>query len=146
MLALIVDDDNLTVAMMSRLVASIENITPVSFTDPCLALDWCQTNEPDLVMVDYQMPNLNGLEFIEAFRHIPGKKTIPVMMITSEIDDEIRRKALALTANDFLHKPVDVNELKVKVSNMLALRRTHVLNVLMHGSRMDALPFEHGNS
>ncbi|TCS37839.1 response regulator receiver domain-containing protein [Paucimonas lemoignei] len=138
MLVLIVDDDTLTVAMMSRLVSSIENITPVSFTDPWLAIEWCQANEPDMVMVDYQMPQMSGLDFIEAFRNLPGKETIPIVMVTSERDDEIRRKALALTANDFLLKPADIDELKAKINDMLVLRRSLVLNVLMRGSKLGA--------
>lgn len=121
-LALIVDDDNLIVEMTSRLISTIENVTPVAFTDPCQALAWCRLNEPDVVMVDYQMPDLNGLEFIEAFRALPGKETIPIIMVTSEKDDTLRRRVLKMKANDFLTKPVNFLELKARISNLLSLR------------------------
>lgn len=121
MVALIVDDDNLIVAMMSRLVSTIKDVTPVTFTDPLQALDWCQLNEPDLVLVDYQMPGLNGLDFIKAFRSIPGKKMVPVIMATSETDEAIKRKAFKLKANDFVSKPVNLLDLKARISNMLGM-------------------------
>jgi putative two-component system response regulator len=119
MLVLIVDDDNLIVEMTSRLVSTIENITPAGFTDPIQALAWCRLNEPDVVMVDYHMPELDGLEFIREFRSLPGKEATPIIMVTSETDETLKHRALKLGANDFISKPVKLPELKARIMKSL---------------------------
>ncbi len=77
---------------------------------------------PDLVIVDYMMPDLDGLAFISRFRKIPGRAELPVLMITANDDKDIRYEALQIGATDFLTKPVDRIEFSARVRNMLALR------------------------
>lgn len=123
---LIVDDHQTNVTLFSFLVRKIEGVTPVEFTDPGAALLWCRENDPDLVLVDYMMPDIDGLQFIQQFRAMPGKSNIPVVMVTADTESDVRQRALELTANDFLNKPVDKNELSARVRNMLALRRAQL--------------------
>jgi putative two-component system response regulator len=88
------------------------------------ALGWSETNDPDVVIVDYNMPSPDGLEFIRLFRRLPGKAEIPILMITAETDKHLRYKALETGASDFLTKPVDVIEFTARARNMLELRRS----------------------
>lgn len=123
---LIVDDHQTNVTLFSFLMKKIEGVTSVEFTDPAAALAWCTDHDPDLVLVDYMMPEIDGLQFIERFRAMRGKANIPVVMITADSESDVRQRALELTANDFLTKPVDKNELSARVKNMLSLRRAQL--------------------
>lgn len=123
---LIIDDDKTNVMLFSFLVKKVEDAIPVEFIDPQAALVWCETHDPDLVLVDYMMPELNGLQFIQRFRAMRGKTGIPIIMVTVDTENEVRHRALELSANDFLTKPVDKIELAARVRNMLALRKSQL--------------------
>jgi putative two-component system response regulator len=121
---LIIDDSKVVLTWYKRTVAKLENCTASFFLNPEEALEWCRANEPDLVIVDYVMPQMNGNAFIRHFRALPGKSEIPLVMVTASEDLMVRYAALDLGANDFLAKPVDEFEFLVRARNMLALRRS----------------------
>lgn len=123
MKVLIIDDNPINVKLLDKLVTKINDCEPQSFTSSAAALRWSGDHYPDLVFVDYMMPAPDGLEFIEAFKELPGKKDVPIVMITADSDKEIRYKALKLGANDFLSKPIDNSELIARTKNMLTIRR-----------------------
>jgi putative two-component system response regulator len=93
-----------------------------TFPNPAEALEWAQTHEPDLVIVDFRMPEMDGVEFIKHFRLIKNYREIPIVMLTGEYDAEIRRRAIEAGASDFLNKPADPIEFSSRVRNLLALR------------------------
>jgi putative two-component system response regulator len=118
----IIDDSDINLTLFKHLVNKLDGCEPLLFVDALKGLDWCVANEPDLVIVDYMMPELDGLGFIERFRATPGREDIPVLMITANDDKEIRYEALKKGATDFLTKPVDTVEFRARANNMLALR------------------------
>jgi putative two-component system response regulator len=122
----IVDDQQINVTLMQALIGKVGGCTPIPFTDSRRGLTWCLENEPDLVIVDYMMPDLNGIDFILAFRQAQGKIEVPVLMVTADHEREVRYRALESGATDFLTKPVDRMEFLSRVKNMLALRRSHL--------------------
>lgn len=123
---LIVDDDQTNLTLFSYMLKTIPDVTPIEASDPVKALAWCRSNDPDLVLVDYMMPEMDGLQFLQGFRALPGKALTPVIMATADIQTDVRHKALQMSANDFLTKPVDKTELRARVTNMLALRRAQL--------------------
>jgi putative two-component system response regulator len=120
---LIIDDTEINLILFSALVKKLEDCDAHVFSDSRLGLQWARENVPDLVIVDYMMPDLDGLEFIRLLRETSGRKMVPLLMITANDQKEIRYRALDLGANDFLTKPVDKVEFLARAKNMLSLNQ-----------------------
>jgi response regulator RpfG family c-di-GMP phosphodiesterase len=118
----IVDDNPVNLTVMEHLVSRVEGATPKSFRISERGLQYCREHDPDLVIVDYQMPDIDGIQFIERMRAMTGREEVPLLMVTANADRELRRRALEIGATDFLQKPVDRAEFTTRVRNMLRLR------------------------
>ena len=119
----IVDDVEANLLLLKHFITQLGGAHEVeAFTDPQQALTHCQGTVPDLVIVDYMMPELNGVDFIQRFRAAPGRADIPVLMVTANDELTVRYGALEAGANDFLTKPLDKIEFRARMRNMLALR------------------------
>lgn len=118
----LIDDTQINLTLLWHLVKRLENYEPVSFLYPLEALDWCLTNDPELIIVDFMMPDLNGIEFIKRLREVPEKKETPILMVTANDNSNVRYEALETGATDFLNKPIDKTEFMIRVRNMLNLR------------------------
>ena len=116
---LIIDDTEINLILFAALVKKLDDCLPHTFANARDALVWTQNSIPDLVIVDYMMPDLDGLEFIRLMREIPGRDGVPVIMITANDQKQLRYRALDLGANDFLTKPVDKVEFLARTRNML---------------------------
>ncbi|MFZ6673141.1 HD domain-containing phosphohydrolase [Undibacterium sp. Xuan67W] len=124
---LIVDDNDINLMLLSALAESVTSLTPVTFSDPVKAVEWCNSNTPDLILVDYMMPELNGHEFIKIVRQFTHCASIPIVMVTTENEKKIRHIALNIGATEFIAKPVDVPECRSRIRNLLALRHAQTL-------------------
>lgn len=123
---LIVDDDATVLALCCDLLKKIDGVESICFDNPEEALEWCQSRDPDLVLLDYMMPTMNGLTFIEHFRSIESCKDIPLIMVTGDTEKKVRIRALELGAHDFLTKPFDTVEFLARTRNLLALRKHQI--------------------
>ena len=104
---LIVDDTEINLILFGALVKKLDNCHAHVFADARHALAWVTDNVPDLIIVDYMMPELDGIEFIRLVRNMPKHKLVPILMITANDQKQIRYSALDIGANDFLPKPID---------------------------------------
>lgn len=120
----LVDDDPVALSLLSHLVTGMGGTSVVTFRDPVAAAEWCRTNLADLLITDQQMPELTGTELIRRLREDPRYRDVPILMITTVQDREVRREAVLLGANDYLSKPLDAVEVGARIRNMLALRRS----------------------
>lgn len=118
---LIVDDAEINLILFEALVKRMGNSASKVFSEAPKGLDWAQNHDVDLVIVDYMMPELDGIEFISRLRATPGKEDVPVLMITANDQKQIRYRALDAGATDFLTKPVDKVEFIARANNMLLL-------------------------
>ena len=132
---LIVDDNRMNLNLFIHMLEMVDYAVPVAMTDPCVALQWCASNVPDLIVVDYMMPVMDGLEFLKRVRELPGMRDVPVVMVTAATEVAVRHEALRLSANDFLTKPVNNIEFNVRIGNLLALRKAQ----LQLAARADSL-------
>ncbi|HEY0335712.1 MAG TPA: response regulator [Burkholderiales bacterium] len=119
---IIVDDEPVSLTALKQMVEKQSAYCVRSFTQASAALAWCNQNDPDVLIVGYVMPELNGIEFVEHFRSLPGKAETPVLMVTANAELEVRARALRAGVNDFLTKPYDAAELQVRVNNMVLIR------------------------
>ncbi len=119
---IIIDDNPTNVLLLKRMVQQMDKGEAHTFLNPEEALAWCQDNPADLVLVDYMMPEMDGITFIQRFRSLRDCREIPVIMVTADDDKQVRYDALTQGATDFLNKPVDKTEFLARMNNMLALR------------------------
>jgi two-component system response regulator RpfG len=84
---------------------------------------WATRHVADLVLVDYMMPDMDGIEFVKRLRAVPGYEHIPIVMVTVHDDRKVRYAALDAGITDFLTKPVDARECLARCRNLLTLRR-----------------------
>lgn len=86
------------------------------------ALERIEAREPDLVLLDIDMPGIDGLEVCRRVKTHPRQRLVPVVLITAATDRAVRLKGLAAGADDFLTKPVDREELLVRTKVLLRER------------------------
>ena len=122
----IVDDTPLNLLLMVKLVDRLAGVESHGFESPQEALTWCAHTEPDLIIVDYMMPDIDGLEFIRRVRASHKHEDVPILMVTANNERGVRYEALECGANDFLTKPIDAHEFEPRVRNMLKLREAHL--------------------
>ena len=116
----IVDDQLTSRQVLVQLVSSMNGEFDVqSFANPVEGLNWCVRNSVDLILTDYKMPEMNGVEFIQKFRSYDACEHIPIIMVTSIEDKSVRYEALGAGATDFLTKPVDFHECRARCRNLL---------------------------
>ena len=120
---LIVDDNRSYLMLLRSVVTNIGGDHEISvFANPLEALEAAGSIEFDLVLVDYMMPEMDGIAFIQALRQLPQHRDQPIVMITTTEQRETRIAALDAGATDFLRKPIEPVELRVRVQNLLNLR------------------------
>ncbi|MBP1206282.1 putative two-component system response regulator [Duganella sp. 1411] len=132
---LIIDDDAANLDLFGHMLEMLDDCAVTGLRDAREALSWCAAHAPDVVVVDYMMPGMDGLEFLRQFRMLPGKLQTPLVMVTADTQSRVRHEALRLSANDFLTKPVNFVELNARVGNLLALRRAQ-LELAGHAARL----------
>jgi len=122
MKALLVDDNPSNLFMLGKLIqnAGIGDVS--AHKNPSEALDTARGIQFDLVIVDYMMPGMDGLDFIRGLRADPHYEDVPVVMVTTVDQREICYAALEAGATDFITKPIDMAEVKARLRNLIKLR------------------------
>ena len=122
---IVIVDDQASARTMLRHI--LEDISPelevLDFGDSEEALAWSEANRPDLVLLDYRMPSIDGLEFARRFRRSLSNRDVPIVLVTVVGDEPIRQAALDAGVIDFLVKPVRPRELRARCRNLLQLRQ-----------------------
>jgi two-component system response regulator RpfG len=120
---LIIDDEFTSRVILERIVKNIHHdIVVTSFADPIAAMAWVSKNQPDLILVDYLMGGMSGLEVVTKIRRSPHLEDVPVVMVTVADEKDIRYQVLDAGATDFISKPIDPYECRVRCRNLLSMR------------------------
>lgn len=120
----IVDDQTSARTMLRHILEDIgPELEVFDFGDSEEALRWSEHNRPDLLLLDYRMPAIDGLEFARRFRRSLTNRDVPIVLVTVVGDEPIRQAALDAGVIDFLVKPVRPRELRARCRNLLQLRQ-----------------------
>jgi two-component system response regulator RpfG len=120
----IIDDQSTGRAILEQVVVSIDReVDVVSFARPLEAFAWAAGHDAELVLVDYRMPEIDGIEFVKRLRQLGGYAHVPVVMVTVFDDRSVRYAALDAGVTDFLTKPLDTRECLARCRNLLTARR-----------------------
>ncbi|GAA6209731.1 SpoIIE family protein phosphatase [Cognatishimia sp. WU-CL00825] len=114
-LVLLVDDSRLQRRILSAQLAR-DGYEVVEACSGQEALDFCSDRSPDLVLSDWMMPEMDGLEFCKAFRELPSEKYGYFILLTSKSEKDEVVKGLEIGADDFLIKPINAHELRARIS------------------------------
>lgn len=121
---MVVDDQSTGRAILEQVVRSLdERVVVEGFARPVDAVVWAARRVADLVLVDYMMPDMDGIDFVKKLRELPGYAHVPIVMVTVHDDRKVRYAALDAGITDFLTKPVDPRECQARCRNLLTLRR-----------------------
>ena len=120
---LVVDDQQANVVMLRTLLAQAGYTDVRGITDPRAAVAAFREFAPDLVLLDLLMPHLDGFGVMAQLRPLlPAGSFLPVLVLTAEITADVKRRALAEGATDFLSKPLDTIEVLLRIRNLLQTR------------------------
>jgi two-component system chemotaxis response regulator CheY len=117
----LVTDDSATVRRVARKLLTSLGFEVDEAENGQVALDKCLQRMPDVVLLDWNMPVMNGLEFLKALRHSEGGRAPAVVFCTTETDVDHIQRAMANGANEYLMKPFDKESLISKLEMVACL-------------------------
>lgn len=120
---LVVDDNPVNIELILDLLDDhgFENCHGIS--DPRDVLGYCQQQLPDLLLLDIRMPHLDGYAVIEQLNSAFGHHALPVIVLTAQIDNDTKQRALALGVRDFVTKPFQYDEVLQRIHNVLSVEQ-----------------------
>jgi putative two-component system response regulator len=122
---LVIDDEPLIVRVVTRFLQSNGYEFVDSLNDPRQAMAKIAEYKPDLILLDIMMPFIGGLDVLRAVKSRERGNLLPVIILSAASDVDTKREALALGATEFLAKPVDPNDLILRVRNALVVKAHH---------------------
>ena len=123
---LVVDDKEANVRLLEGLLRVAGYTSVESTTDPTAVCELYRQNRYSLILLDLQMPGMDGFQVMECLKEIEGDDYLPVLVITAQPGHKLR--ALEAGAKDFVSKPFDLAELRARVHNILEVRLLHLVS------------------
>src|ERR1700686_5022416 len=121
---LVVDDKEPNVLLLEGMLRVAGYSSIESTTDPNRVCELHRQNRYSLILLDLQMPGMDGFQVMQGLKDIEGDGYLPVLVITAQSDHKLR--ALEAGAKDFSSKPFDLAELRARVHNILEVRLLHL--------------------
>jgi signal transduction histidine kinase len=124
---LIIDDELPDVRFLERILLRVRIENFRSTTDSSAALDLFKEFQPDLVLIDWLIGDVNGRTVVEQLRAmIPTGGFVPIVVLMEDVTPGIRQLALASGANELIAKPIDACEVVLRIANMVQVRLAHL--------------------
>lgn len=122
---LIVDDEAPMVRLLEQLLAHAGYRNLRGTTDPREVEKCCFEFQPDLILLDLRMPQLDGVQVLKRLKRRRTDHFLPVLVLTADLSRQSKRAALEAGASDFLTKPFDQSELLLRTRNLIEMRFLH---------------------
>ena len=124
---LVVDDEASNVEALIRILNRAGFRHVKGTTDSRSVLQLLEDHNPDLILLDLHMPNMDGFAVLTQLRAaIPSDCYLPILMLTADESAQMRQRALSMGAKDFLGKPFDVPEVLLRICNLIETRSLHL--------------------
>lgn len=122
---LIVDDEPGNIHVLERMLSAVGYHNITSTTDSRSTPDLYQSMHPDLILLDIKMPGFSGFDVMNALRTLEKESYLPILVLTAQLDNETRLKAIKAGAKDFVNKPFIMEEMLARINNLLEVRMLH---------------------
>jgi putative two-component system response regulator len=130
---LVVDDEEPNLVLLERMLGRAGYEHVVTTKDPTDVPELVRRYRPDIILLDLHMPDLDGFGVMERLGSAGDPSSLPpVLVLTADVAREVRHRALAAGARDFLTKPLDMKEVLLRTGNIL---ETHFLDRQVRGER-----------
>ncbi len=124
---LIIDDQESNIALLESMLEREGYTDLKSTTDSRQVSALFDQFQPDLILLDLRMPHLDGFAVMEQLRErLLAQVYLPILVLTADVTDETKLRALAVGARDFLTKPFDLTEVSLRIRNLLETRYLHL--------------------
>ena len=133
---LIVDDEPGNVILLEQMMIQEGYNCLYSTSDSTQSIDLFTEVQPDLVLLDLNMPRMDGFEVMEKLKEIDPKSMVPILVLTALTDEKTKLHALRSGAKDFLNKPFELTEASLRIKNLLEMRLLHQ-KVQMHNQILE---------
>src|ERR1700678_819324 len=120
---LIADNQEVNVLLLEQMLRGAGYVSVTSTMDPVAVRELHRKNRYNLIMLDLQMPDMDGFKVMEGLKEIDTGGYLPVLVITAQPD--LKMRALKAGARDFISKPFDMNEVLMRVHNMVEVGLLH---------------------
>lgn len=119
---LIVDDDQDGLYILNLMLKKLEYVVTTA-SDGQEAVDKTREIDPDIIIMDVMMPNMNGFEACEIIKSDPRGKFIPIILLTAKDELTSKIEGLDVGADEYLTKPYDIGELTARIRSMLRIKQ-----------------------
>ena len=133
---LIVDDEPGNVILLEQMMIQEGYNCLYSTSDSTQCIDMFAEVQPDLVLLDLNMPRMDGFEVMAKLKEIDSKSMVPILVLTALTDEKTKLHALRSGAKDFLNKPFELTEASLRIKNLLEMRLLHQ-KVQMHNQILE---------
>lgn len=119
---LVIDDDTDILALLEMSLIS-DGFKVITASDGLSGIQNAQTSQPDLILLDVMMPQMDGLEVIKRLKDDNETRTIPVLWLTAKTQTEDKLRGLEIGGDDYITKPFDLREVTARINAVLGRTR-----------------------
>lgn len=122
---LVVDDQEVSIRLITEILTKAGYTNIISTTNPLEVKSLYLALNPDLLILDLYMPELDGIQVMNQLKSLGDDSYLPIIVISTEENQEVRFLALQSGAKDFLQKPYDRVEALIRIRNLIEVRMLH---------------------
>jgi two-component system cell cycle response regulator DivK len=116
-------EDNAENRLLVKRVLEVEGFTVVEAESGIAGLKQAETLKPDLILMDINLPGIDGYELTQRLKQMPHLARVPVVAMTANVMKGDREKTLAAGCDGYIQKPIDVDQLPAQISRYIQARK-----------------------